>query len=44
MRRITQRELRNENDAVMDVVEASETMIITRRGFEIGELRPVVKP
>lgn len=41
MRRISQRELRNQNAAVMDEVERGETFRITRRGVEVAELRPL---
>jgi prevent-host-death family protein len=38
---ITQRELRNESAAVMDAVEAGETIVVTRNGNPVAELRPV---
>lgn len=38
---ITQRELRNQSAAVMDAVEAGETLRITRNGVEIAEVSPV---
>jgi prevent-host-death family protein len=38
---ISQRELRNGSAAVMDAVEAGETMIITRNGNPVAELRPI---
>lgn len=41
MRRVSQRELRNESAAVMDAVAAGETVIVTRRGVEVAELRPL---
>jgi prevent-host-death family protein len=41
MRVITQRELRNESAAVMDAVEAGETIVVTRNGNPIAELRPL---
>lgn len=41
VRRISQRELRNESATVMDAVEAGEAVIITRRGIEVAELRPL---
>ena len=41
IRTITQRELRNENAAVMDAVEAGETIVVTRNGTAVAELRPV---
>jgi prevent-host-death family protein len=42
-RTITQRELRNESAAVMDAVEAGETITITRNGHPIAELRPLTR-
>ncbi|NKX88576.1 type II toxin-antitoxin system Phd/YefM family antitoxin [Nocardia coubleae] len=41
MRQISQRELRNNSAAVMDAVEAGETILVTRNGVEIAEVRPV---
>lgn len=38
---ISQRELRNESAAVMDAVEAGETIFVTRNGTVVAELRPV---
>jgi prevent-host-death family protein len=43
-RTITQRELRNESAAVMDAVEAGETITITRNGVPVAELRPIEVP
>ena len=40
-RTITQRELRNSSAEVMDAVEAGETLVITRNGNPVGELRPI---
>ncbi len=40
-RLITQRELRNESGAVLREVEAGRTVIVTRNGTPVGELRPV---
>jgi prevent-host-death family protein len=37
---ITQRELRNDSAAVMDAVEAGETIEVTRNGNPVAELRP----
>jgi prevent-host-death family protein len=37
---ITQRELRNDSAAVMDAVEAGETIVVTRNGNPVAELRP----
>ena len=41
MKLITQREFRNNSAAVMDAVEAGETIHITRNGTEVAELRPL---
>jgi prevent-host-death family protein len=38
---ITQRELRNQSAAVMDAVERGETLVVTRNGKPVAELRPV---
>ena len=38
---ITQRELRNESAAVLREVEAGQTVIVTRNGTPVAELRPV---
>jgi prevent-host-death family protein len=40
-RTITQRELRNQSAAVLREVEAGGTVIVTRNGTPVGELRPV---
>lgn len=40
-RTITQRELRNESAAIMDAVEAGETMIVTRNGVPVAQIGPV---
>lgn len=40
-RTITQRELRNESAAVLREVQAGETMIVTRNGMPVAELRPI---
>jgi len=40
-RRITQRELRNDSAAVLRDVQAGQTIIVTRNGTPIAELRPV---
>ena len=37
---ITQRELRNDSAAVMDAVEAGETIVVTRNGHPVAELHP----
>jgi prevent-host-death family protein len=41
VRTITQRELRNDSGAVLREVQAGQTMIITRNGTPVAELRPV---
>ncbi len=38
---ITQRELRNESGAILREVEAGRTVIVTRNGTPVGELRPI---
>jgi prevent-host-death family protein len=38
---ITQRELRNDSAAVLREVQAGRTLIVTRNGTPIAELRPV---
>jgi len=38
---ISQRELRNDSAAVMDAVERGETVVVTRNGTPIAELRPL---
>ncbi|MFE7721680.1 type II toxin-antitoxin system Phd/YefM family antitoxin [Nocardia rhizosphaerihabitans] len=43
MRQISQRELRNNSAAIMDAVEAGETIRVTRNGVEIAEVRPVAR-
>lgn len=40
-RTITQRELRNDSAAVLRDVQAGETVIVTRNGTPIAELKPV---
>jgi prevent-host-death family protein len=40
-RTITQRELRNDSGAVLREVQSGQTMIITRNGTPVAELRPV---
>ena len=40
-RTITQRELRNESGAILREVEAGRTVIVSRNGTPIGELRPI---
>jgi prevent-host-death family protein len=41
---ITQRELRNESARVLREVQAGETMVVTRYGVPVAELRPVPPP
>jgi prevent-host-death family protein len=38
---ISQRELRNDSSAVLREVQAGETIVVTRNGVPIAELRPV---
>lgn len=40
-RMITQRELRNQSAAVLREVEAGRTLVVTRNGTPVAELRPV---
>lgn len=40
---ISQRELRNDSAAVMDAVERGETVVVTRNGNPIAELRPLLR-
>jgi antitoxin (DNA-binding transcriptional repressor) of toxin-antitoxin stability system len=40
-RTITQRELRDSSTEIVDALEAGETIIITRHGIPVGELRPL---
>jgi prevent-host-death family protein len=40
-RTITQRELRNDSGAVLREVQAGQTIIVTRNGVPVAELRPV---
>jgi prevent-host-death family protein len=41
MRSITQRELRNDSGAILREVQAGETLIVTRNGTPVAELRPI---
>ena len=41
MRTITQRELRNESAAILRDVQAGQSIIVTRNGTPVAELRPV---
>lgn len=38
---ITQRELRNDSAAILREVQAGQTIIITRNGVPVAELRPI---
>jgi prevent-host-death family protein len=38
---ITQRELRNSSAQIMDAVERGDTLIVTRNGTPVAELRPI---
>ena len=38
---VTQRELRNQSAAVLREVEAGRTIIVTRNGTPVAELRPI---
>ena len=38
---INQRELRNQSAAVLREVEAGETIVVTRNGTPVAELRPI---
>jgi prevent-host-death family protein len=38
---ITQRELRNQSAAILREVEAGRTIVVTRNGTPVGELRPI---
>ena len=40
-RRINQRQLRNEAAAVLREVQAGQTVIVTRNGVPVAELRPL---
>lgn len=41
MRTVSQRELRNENAAVIRAVEAGETLTVTRRGVPVAQIGPI---
>jgi len=40
-RTITQRELRNDSAAVLREVEGGQTLVVTRNGTPVAELRPL---
>jgi len=42
-RRITQRELRNESARVLRDVQSGETIVVTRNGEPVAELRPAAR-
>lgn len=44
MDEVTIRELRNQGREVLQRVEHGETLVITRAGVPIGEIRPLPKP
>jgi len=41
MRTITQRQLRNDSAAILREVQAGQSLIVTRNGTPVAELRPV---
>jgi prevent-host-death family protein len=41
---IPQRELRNQNAAIIDAVAGGESFVITRNGTPVAELRPISGP
>ena len=41
MRIIAQRELRNQNAAIIDAVANGDSFIVTRNGTPVAELRPI---
>jgi prevent-host-death family protein len=41
VRTISQRELRNDSGAILRAVEAGQSMIVTKSGIPVAELRPV---
>jgi len=41
MKTITQRELRNDSAAILREVQAGRTLIVTRNGVPVAELRPI---
>ena len=42
-RTIAHRELRDQTAAALDAVEAGETIVVTRDGIPVAEVRPVVR-
>ena len=41
VRRITQRELRNESGEIMRALDRGESFVVTRNGVAVGELVPI---
>ena len=41
VRKITQRELRNESGEIMRALDRGETFVVTRNGVPVGELTPL---
>jgi prevent-host-death family protein len=41
---IPQRELRNQNAAIIAAVAAGESFVVTRNGAPVAEVRPVMSP
>lgn len=44
MKTVSVRELRNESGAILDRVTRGESLIVTRDGIEVAELRPRRRP
>jgi prevent-host-death family protein len=42
-KRVTQRQLRNDSAAVLREVQAGQTVIVTRNGEPVAELRPLAR-
>jgi antitoxin (DNA-binding transcriptional repressor) of toxin-antitoxin stability system len=43
MTTISQRELRNDSGAILRAIEAGESMIVTKSGIPVAELRPLTR-
>jgi antitoxin (DNA-binding transcriptional repressor) of toxin-antitoxin stability system len=43
MRTVTTRDFHNSSAAVLDAVEAGETIIVSRNGVNVAEVRPTIK-
>ncbi len=41
IRKVTQRELRNQSGKIMRALDEGETLVLTRNGVPVGELAPV---